>query len=98
MRYYNEEKRNELYNPDVYPEMLNCDAERMDTLNSEYGYGITKDALLYCIYKYRKAWERNDLRTMSTIEYRLTDINFHYECGLLAHGEFDKCIQSVKNW
>lgn len=29
---------------------------------------------------------------MSMIEYRLTDINFHSECGLLANGKYDEAL------
>jgi hypothetical protein len=33
---------------------------------------------------------------MEAIEYRLTDINFHYECGLLSAGKYKEAFASLK--
>lgn len=93
---YQMQNDNALYSPINYPEMTIGDVKRIDRLNKKYGYGITKNALLQCVYRYRKAKERNDIRTMSMVEYRLTDINFHYEYGLIANGKFEECIKSIK--
>ena len=32
------------------------------------------------------------------IEYHLTYINFHYECGLLVTGQYDKLPKVIQNW
>ena len=37
-------------------------------------------------------------KMMEKIEYHLTYINFHYECGLLATGQYDKLPEVIKNW
>ena len=39
-----------------------------------------------------------DRHTMEAIEYRLTDINFHYECGLMIEGKYDEVEKSLKDW
>ena len=44
------------------------------------------------------AREIGDKKTMEKIEYYLTDINFHYECGLLISGQYDKLSEVIKNW
>ena len=32
------------------------------------------------------------------IKHQLTYINFHYECGLLTTGQYDKLPEVIKNW
>ena len=48
--------------------------------------------------KYQHAREIGDKKTMEKIEYYLTDINFHYECGLLISRQYDKLPEVIKNW
>mgnify|MGYP007043619560 FL=1 len=91
--------KNLYYNEEYYPKMTVEDAEQMNKLNSKYGYGISYHTLICLVHMHKKARKNNDLRTMSKIEYRLTDINFHYEVGLLSNGEYDTLLKEIKeNW
>ena len=47
---------------------------------------------------HQHAREIDDKKTMEKIEYHLTYINFHYECGLLISGQYDKLPEVIKNW
>lgn len=66
--------------------------------NSKHGYGISKKQLSAYGGIHRKARAENDQRKMEYIEYLLTDINFHSECSMLSHGDYDEFFQSLKNW
>lgn len=91
--------KNDYYNEKYYPKMTIEDANKMNKLNSKYHYGISYHALLCLVHMHKKARKNNDLRTMSKIEYRLTDINFHHEVGLLSNGEYDILLKEIKeNW
>lgn len=83
---------NELFNEELYPEMTKGDAERISNLNSKNYYGINYNTLRRLIKQHRKARLENDKRTMSKVEYRLTDVNFHTECGLLKSGKYDEAL------
>ena len=48
--------------------------------------------------KHQHAREIGDKKMMEKIEYHLTYINFHYECGLLATGQYDKLSEVIQNW
>lgn len=85
----NMENSNELYNSEVFPGMTVGDANRIDNLNRRNGYGLTSKQLNRIIQQHKKARAAGDFRTMSMIEYRLTDINFHTECGLLSAGKYE---------
>lgn len=82
----------ELYNEECYPGMTVRDAERMDNLNRKNHYGLSREELNKLIKQHKKARSQNDKRKMSMIEYRLTDINFHSECGLIAKGKYDEAL------
>lgn len=82
----------ELYDEECYPGMTVSDAKRMDNLNSKNHYGISHEELNKLIKQHKKARSQNDKRKMSMIEYRLTDINFHCECGLLIKGKYDEAL------
>lgn len=66
--------------------------------NSKNNYGISKKQLAAYGWIHRKARAENDLRKMEYVEYLLTDINFHSECGMLNRGDYDKFFESLKNW
>lgn len=83
----------ELYNPKYYPGMTVADAERINRLNAKRGWGITNSSLMRLIRQHKKARSNEDARTMSVIEYRLTDINFHSECRLIHAGKYKEAIQ-----
>ena len=65
---------------------------------SKHGYGISKKQLAAYGGIHRKARILNDTRKMEYVEYLLTDINFHSECSMLSHGDYDEFFQSLKNW
>lgn len=91
--------KNKYYNEKYYPKMTIEDVDKIRKINRKYGYGISYHSLLCLVHMHKKARKNNDLRTMSKIEYRLTDINFHYEVGLLSNGEYDILLKEIKeNW
>lgn len=83
------ENSNELYDSEAFPGMTVGDANRINNLNRRNGYGLTRKELSRIIQKHKKARAAGDFRTMSTIEYRLTDVNYHIECGLLSAGKYE---------
>lgn len=83
------ENSNELYDSEAFPGMTVGDANRINNLNRRNGYGLTRKELSRIIQKHKKARAAGDFRTMSMIEYRLTDVNYHIECGLLSAGKYE---------
>lgn len=84
---------------DVYPGYLAMtygDAEKMGRLNARNEWGITYDELRGLGKKHAAARKKDDIRTMEKIEYRLDDINFHKESGLLNRGEYDAYMREVE--
>lgn len=61
-------------------------------------YCITLDQMKKYFKAHQHAREIDDKITMEKIEYHLTDINFHYECGLLISGQYDKLPEVIRNW
>ena len=61
-------------------------------------YGITLEQMKQYFIKHQHAREIGDKKMMEKIEYHLTYINFHYECGLLISGQYDKLPEVIKNW
>lgn len=61
-------------------------------------YGITLEQMKQYFIKHQHAREIGDKKMMEKIEYHLTYINFHYECGLLVTGQYDKLPEVIKNW
>ena len=70
------------------------------TLNQmkQYFKDLTRTNSLYFSPDTTGAREIDDKKTMEKIEYHLTYINFHYECGLLISGQYDKLPEVIKNW
>lgn len=100
MRYIDDmtaDELKELYNDDVYPGMTNGDVKRIDALNRKNHYGISYEEVISLAKTHRNARKKNNLRTMSKIEYRLTDINFHSECAMMEKGEYDELISMIEN-
>ena len=81
-----------LYNEEFYPGMTVKDAERMANLNRKNRYTLSREELNMLIKQHKKARSQNDRRKMSMIEYRLSGINFHSECALLAKGKYDEAL------
>lgn len=65
-------------------------------LNSKNGYGISYNALTRLNYQHRAARNRGDIHQKELIEYRLTDINFHHEVGLLVNGKYKELLAEQK--
>ena len=85
--------------PNIYPgcnAMTTKDARRMNALNRKNSYGISYRELKGLCTRHEKARNNGDIRRMEMIEYRLTDINFHHECGMLHRGEYDALHEELK--
>lgn len=74
------------------------DKDQQRKLNIKYNYGINKNIMRSLIYRHKKARQIDDSLIMAKIEYRLTDINFHHECGLLSQGKYEQLLEEVKEW
>lgn len=62
------------------------------------GYCIAPNTIKRYFSQHQQTREIGDTKTMEKIEYYLTYINFHYECGLLISGQCDKLPDVIKNW
>ena len=71
---------------------------RIQAIIRKRQYGITLSQMKQFFKKHQHAREIGDKKTMEKIEYYRTDINFHYECGLLISGQYDKLPEVIKNW
>ena len=74
------------------------DMERIDNLNAKNHYGLSNGMLKTLINKHKAARSNNDEYAMKLVEYRLTDINFHSECGLLMKGNYKEALQMLKSF
>ena len=84
---------------DIYPgckAMTESDAMRMDALNRKNAWGMSYRELKNACDAHQYARNHGDIRRMEMIEYRLTDINFHHECGMLHRGEYDALREELK--
>ena len=72
--------------------------ERERELNSKKQYGLTYNQMLALTRKHKAARMAEDYRTMARIEYRLTGINFHWQCGKLWRGDYDEVIRVIKDY
>lgn len=59
-------------------------------------YGITLEQMKQYFIEHQHAREIGDKKMMEKIEYHLTYINFHYECGLLPPGSMISSRRSSK--
>ena len=62
------------------------------------GCCITLPTMKRYFQQHQRARETGDTRTQEKIEYHLTYLNFHYECGLLVSGQYDKLQEVIKDW
>lgn len=77
----------------IYPDQLkDCDKDRMRALNSKNHYGLSIAEFRDIVEKHRAARKSGNDYKMALIEYRLTDINYHRECGLLEKGLYDEAL------
>ena len=65
-------------------------------LNVKNHFGFTNAMLLNLITRHKNARAKGDFKTMEKIEYRLTDCNFHYECGEIANNRYDMAKKYIK--
>lgn len=79
-------------------ELKKSDMRRMATLNAKNEWGLYPDQMLRLIKNHQKAKEAGNSYKCALIEYRLTDINYHREMGLLQSGRYDELIKEVKQW
>lgn len=70
------------------------DTDRMKRLNRKNGYGLTAKQMARLIDEH----EKGEDYLKALIEYRLTDINFHTECVLLAMGKYAEARALLKEW
>lgn len=81
-----------------YDILTESEMRKINNLNSNNGYGISRDELLQLAKKHEKARAEFDVKTMAKIKYRLTDINFHTECGLMHKGDYKVAYECIKQW
>lgn len=104
MKYFEREMPTE--NPTGCKAMTWEDAEEMEKLNLENGWGFSDEDLLRIIadymeafYKHMDAYDNEEIlkyvRVMEKITWRLTDANFHTLSGLLNENKFKEAVSWV---
>lgn len=63
---------------------------RIKALNRRNHYCLSLSELKTMCKRHKKVRTLGDTHAMELIEWRLTDINFHHECGLLSQGFYDE--------
>lgn len=74
------------------------ECDRIRAVNRRNEYCLTPTLMQNLFHRHETARKKGDRHTMEAIEYRLTDINFHYECSLLSQGRYDKLDEVLRNW
>nr|DAH33560.1 MAG TPA: hypothetical protein [Caudoviricetes sp.] len=82
----------------TYDDLKEEDVEKMRNLNSKNYYCLSCKEMEALTKKHQKHRKIGDEYTCLLIEYRLDDINFHTEAGLLHSGEYEKVIEMIKTW
>ena len=72
--------------------------DQIRKVNRENDYALFRCEMAQLNRSHKNARAVGDRHTMEAIEYRLTDINFHYECGLMIEGKYDEVEKSLKDW
>ena len=80
----------------AYSTITRSTMNRIGAVNRRNGYTIKTSALIQLIKQHRRARKKGDIYRMERIEYRLTDINFHYEVSMLVNGSYDKLLAEQK--
>lgn len=96
MKYY--EKEMDTIHPNGCVAMTWEDAEAMEKLNNENGWGFGMSDLLRLVADHMDAREFDDHehdRIMEMIEWRLTDANFHTFCELLHDNKYDNAVEWI---
>ena len=80
----------------TYYDLKEEDKVRMREANHRNRYGLSNKHLARLTKEHRNAKQSGDEYTCLLIEYRLCDINFHIEAGLLHVGQYEKVLEMVK--
>lgn len=80
----------------TYDDLKEEDKDRMREVNHRNRFGLSSKQLIRLTKEHRKARESSDKYTCLLLEYRLDDINFHTEAGLLHAGEHEKVLNASK--
>ena len=59
--------------------------------NKANGYGLSNRQLKQWILRHKDGTPKQ----REWIENMLTDINFHYECGLICNGKYDEILRDL---
>ena len=73
------------------------DKENIRMINKRANYCITHGALLDINKRHRLARQQNNIKKMQWYEYRLTDMNLYYECGLLQNSNYNALKNTYVN-
>ena len=68
----------------------------IDQVNAENKWGIASEEYELLVAAHANAKDRDDNHEMETIEYRLTDLNFHDEVKMLREGRYYEA--SLASW
>lgn len=104
MKYYEAEMTTE--RPSTCLAMTWEDAEKMEKLNQECGWGFSTPDLLRFIADHMEAHDESEeetdpaklnehFRKMECIEWRLTDANFHTFCEMLKSQDYYKALNAI---
>jgi len=92
----------QMYDEDPNALLTDEQMDKESAINRANGYGINKKTAQPLLIKaYQVAQEMNSiddgLKIMARIDYRLTAINFHCFCGLLARGDYTAAKKWIEN-
>ena len=79
-------------------ELTEKEMDRIHRVNRRNGYGLSVRQMKEQSRQHQKARMSGDVHKMQLIEYRLTQINFHHECGLMARGKYTELAGELKAW
>ena len=77
-------------------ELKDKDKNAMKKLNAKNEYFILYTELLQLVNKHKTYRQKKNDYQCALIGYRLTDINFHTEVGMLCEGQYDELIEMIK--
>lgn len=80
----------------TYDDLKEEDIDKMNNANQRNHWGLSSKQLERLIREHKKARQSGDEYTCLLIEYRLNDINFHTEAGLLHAGGYKKAADIAK--
>ena len=81
---------------DYYVDLFDEENEYEKEMNSKNKYGLSDNQIITLTRRHKRARKDEDYRTMAKIEYRLTDINFHWECGKMYVDKYVEIFDKLK--